>query len=299
MPDNVTGGIIVMDKHEGVSSFRVIQIMRKMFNTKKVGHTGTLDPMATGVLPVLIGRAVKASEYVMSSEKTYEGRMTLGVETDTEDVTGTVLRRSDSIPTDEAVISACKSFVGEISQIPPMYSAIWVDGRRMYEIAREGGTVEREPRNVTVSRIDAEKVGEREWALSVDCSKGTYIRTLCADIGRKLGCGAAMSALRRVRSGAFTLENAHTIEELEGMSVDERLSLLLPVESAFGDLDAIELSDFFARLASCGAEIYLKKIGKSFEPGTLLRLRHGGEFFALGRVEEFEDGLAIKPIKQF
>lgn len=292
-------GIIVMDKHEGVSSFRIIQILRKMFNTKKVGHTGTLDPMATGVLPVLVGRAVKASDFVMSGEKTYEARMILGVETDTEDVTGEVICRSDDIPASDAVLAACARFVGEITQIPPMYSAIWVDGRRMYEIAREGGTVEREPRTVTVSRVDARQTGEREWALTVDCSKGTYIRTLCADIGRALGCGAAMSALRRVRSGAFTLENAHTIEELEGLTVEERRELLLPVESAFGDLRAVELSDFFARLASCGAEIYLKKIGFHADAGTLVRLRHNGEFFALGRVDEFPDGAAIRPIKQF
>lgn len=299
MPDNVTGGIIVMDKHEGVSSFRIIQILRKMFNTKKVGHTGTLDPMATGVLPVLIGRAVKASEFVMSGEKTYEARMLLGVETDTEDITGTVLRRSDDIPPDAAVEAACARFVGDIMQIPPMYSAIWQDGRRLHEIAREGGVVEREPRPITISRIDARRVGEREWALSVDCSKGTYIRTLCADIGRTLECGAAMSSLRRVRSGSFTLENAHTIEELEGLSFEERCSLLLPVEDAFADICAVDLPDFFYKLASCGAEIYLKKIGANFEVGTLVRLRHRQSFFALGQVAEFDDGLAIKPIRQF
>ena len=299
MPQDATGGIIVMDKSGGITSFRVIQILRKMFDTKKVGHTGTLDPMATGVLPVLVGRAVKASEFVMSGEKTYEGRMILGIETDTEDVTGTVIRRSDAIPTDEAVLAACESFVGEIMQTPPMYSAIWQDGRRMYEIAREGGEIEREARAVRVSRVDAKKVGEREWALSVDCSKGTYIRTLCSDIGRSLGCGASMSALRRVRSGAFTLDAAHTIEELEGLTLEERRALLLPVESAFGDLRAVELSDFFYKLASCGAEIYLRKIGFRAEPGTLVRLRHGGEFFALGRVDEFPDGLAIRPIRQF
>ncbi len=299
MPDNITGGIIVMDKHEGVSSFRIIQILRKMFNTKKVGHTGTLDPMATGVLPVLIGRAVKASEFVMSGEKSYEARMLLGIETDTEDVTGTVLRRSESIPPEADVEAACERFVGDIMQIPPMYSAIWQDGRRLHEIAREGGVVERAPRPITVNRIDASRVGEREWALSVDCSKGTYIRTLCADIGKALGCGAAMSSLRRVRSGTFTLENAHTIEELEGMSYEERCSLLLPVENAFTEFCAVELSDFFYKLASCGAEIYLKKIGADFEEGTLVRLRHRQNFFALGRVEEFEDGRAIRPIRQF
>ena len=243
-------GVIVMDKHEGVSSFRMIQILRKMFDTKKVGHTGTLDPLATGVLPVLVGRAVKASEYIMS-------------------------------------------------EIPPMYSAIWQDGRRLHEIARGGGVVEREARKVTVSRLRVKKIDEATYSLDVACSKGTYIRTLCADIGKTLGCGAAMASLRRTRSGNFTLDRAHTIAELEDLSVEERRALLLPVESAFVQYREIELSDFYHRLASCGAEIYLKKIRTHAEPGETVRMKHDGEFFALGRVEEFPDGTAIRPVKQF
>lgn len=299
MAENTPCGIIVMDKHEGVSSFRMIQILRKMFNTKKVGHTGTLDPMATGVLPVLIGRAVKASEYIMSEDKGYDAEMTLGIETDTEDTTGTVLRQSDDIPSAEEVIAVCERFVGEIMQVPPMYSAIWQDGRRLHEIAREGGVVEREARAVVIGSIVPEQIDGRRWKLSVECSKGTYIRTLCADIGKALGCGAAMSALRRTRSGHFGLDGAHTIAELEEMSYEERISLLVPTERAFADLPAVDLSDFFHHLASCGAEVYLKKIRVSLPVGTVVRLRHGGEFFALGRVDEFPDGDAIRPIKQF
>lgn len=299
MADSTPSGIIIMDKHEGVSSFRIIQILRKMFDTKKVGHTGTLDPMATGVLPVLIGRAVKASEYVMSGEKGYTAEMTLGVETDTEDITGTVLRTCDNIPSADEVIDVCSRFTGEIMQVPPMYSAIWQDGRRLHEIAREGGVVEREARAVTVSSIVPEQLDSRRWRLTVECSKGTYIRTLCADIGKALGCGAAMSALRRTRSGNFTLDGAHTIDELENLTYEQRCALLVPTERAFGELPAVELGDFFFRLASCGAEIYLKKIRVSLPVGTVVRLRHGGEFFALGRVESFPDGDAVKPIKQF
>lgn len=292
-------GIIVMDKHEGVSSFRMIQILRKMFNTKKVGHTGTLDPLATGVLPVLIGRAVKASEYIMSEDKTYEAVLRLGIETDTEDITGTVLAESDDIPDEAAVREVCESFVGDIMQTPPMYSAIWQDGRRLYEIAKEGGTVEREARPITVHSIGVTKLGDRDYALSVKCSKGTYIRTLCADIGRALGCGGTMAALRRTRSGNFDLAEAHTIAELETMTYEERCALLVPVEDAFAELEAVELTDFFHRLASSGQEIYLKKLRREIPQGTLVRLRHGGEFFAIGRVDTYPDGDAIRPVKQF
>lgn len=299
MADSTPSGIIIMDKHEGVSSFRIIQILRKMFDTKKVGHTGTLDPMATGVLPVLIGRAVKASEYVMSGEKGYTAEMTLGVETDTEDITGTVLRTCENIPSADEVIDVCSRFTGEIMQVRPCIppSGRTADACTRLPVRARGRA--RRRRAVTVSSIVPEQLDSRRWRLTVECSKGTYIRTLCADIGKALGCGAAMSALRRTRSGNFTLDGAHTIDELENLTYEQRCALLVPTERAFGELPAVELGDFFFRLASCGAEIYLKKIRVSLPVGTVVRLRHGGEFFALGRVESFPDGDAVKPIKQF
>lgn len=291
-------GVIVIDKHEGVTSYRIIQILRRMFNTKKVGHTGTLDPMATGVLPVLLGRAVKAADYLLSEDKGYIATMKLGVETDTEDTTGEVLRTCDSIPSEEEVIAAAMSFLGDYDQVPPMYSALKVDGRKMVDIAREGGTVERKARPVVIRDIKCEKIEDDLYRLEVECSKGTYIRTLCADIGKKLGCGGAMASLRRTRAGSFDLTMAYTIEELDAMSDEDKRKLVLPADGLFPDYPAVDLGDFYSKLAHSGTEIYLKKIGKSFPVGTHVRLCHNGEFFAIGRVDEYPDGVAIRPVKQ-
>jgi len=301
MSDNIAKepfGVIVINKHEGVTSYRIIQILRRVFNTKKVGHTGTLDPMATGVLPVLLGRAVKAADFLLSEDKEYVCTMKLGVETDTEDTTGTVLRTSEDIPDEDAVMAAVASFVGDYDQVPPMYSALKVDGRKMVDIAREGGEVERKPRRVVIRNIKCEKIERDLYRLEVECSKGTYIRTLCADIGKKLGCGGAMASLCRTRAGAFDLSMAHTIEELDSMSDKEVRSLVLPADGLFPDFPKVELVDFYSKLAHSGTEIYLKKIGENFPVGTHVRLCHNGEFFAIGRVDEYETGFAIRPIKQ-
>ncbi len=291
-------GIIVIDKHEGITSYRVIQILRRVFNTKKVGHTGTLDPLATGVLPVLLGRAVKTADFLLAEDKEYVATMKLGITTDTEDVTGEVLTRSDNIPDEKTVLNTVASFVGDYSQMPPMYSAIKVGGRKLVDIAREGGTVERQARDVKIFSIDCEKLADDEYRMTVKCSKGTYIRTLCADIGNALGCGAAMSSLRRTAAGPFTLAHAHTIEELDSMSDEEKAALVLPAEELFPDFPTVVLEDFYSKLAHSGTEIYLKKIYKSFPEGTLVKLFHDGEFFAIGKVEQFEAGLAIRPVKQ-
>lgn len=291
-------GVIVIDKHEGVTSYRIIQILRRVFNTKKVGHTGTLDPMATGVLPVLLGRAVKAADYLLSEDKGYVATMKLGIETDTEDTTGETLCTSDEIPDENKVIAAAMSFLGDYDQVPPMYSALKVGGRKMVDIAREGGEVERQARRVVIRDIKCERIERDLYRLEVECSKGTYIRTLCADIGRKLGCGGAMDSLRRTKAGAFDLSMAHTIEELDSMSDEEVRNLVLPADGLFPDFPRVDLGDFYSKLAHSGTEIYLKKIGKSFPEGTHIRLCHNGEFFAIGRVDDYPDGLAIRPVKQ-
>ena len=292
-------GVICLYKEKGFTSHDAVAKIRKIFGTKKVGHTGTLDPEATGVLPILLGRAVKASDYLVSEEKEYIATLRLGLTTDTLDTTGETLTTSDNIPDEEAVIEAAKSFIGEIEQIPPMYSAIKIDGQKLVDLARAGETVERKPRQVEIKELEIEKLDEREYKLRIVCSKGTYVRTLCADIGDKLGCGGAMSSLVRVRTGNFTLENSITVEELENMTFEERVALPLPTVRLFDDLGAIEVNDFYAKLIKGGTELYQRKLGTSFEVGELIKIMYKGEFLALGRVCEFEKGTAVKPEKLF
>lgn len=294
-------GVVIVDKHEGVTSHDIVFKIRKLFGTKKVGHTGTLDPMATGVLPVLIGRSAKASEYLLAEDKAYEATIQLGITTDTEDTSGTVLTRYDALPTKEQFFEACTHFVGDIMQIPPMYSALKVNGQKLVDLARKGIEIERQARQIHISSIVPSVVDEEKgvYKLSVECSKGTYIRTLCADIGAYLGCGASMSALRRTKSGNFTINYAHTIEEIDKMSYEQRMALLMPTESLFEELDSVTLSDFYARLCRSGCEIYQRKIGASFEVGTKVRMCDKNGFFALGEVREYPDGLAIKALKLF
>ena len=292
-------GLIIINKPEGISSHSVVSRVKRALGAKKAGHTGTLDPMATGVLPVLIERGVKASEYMLTEDKHYRATVLLGVTTDTEDVSGKILSSSDEIPDEKKVFEAVHSMQGKSMQMPPMYSAIKLGGKKLYELARKGEVVERESREINVYEIIPEKINDREYFLDVRCSKGTYIRTLCADIGAKLGCGAAMKTLERLEAGGFTIDEAISLEELEKLDENERNSQVLPVESIFKSLPRVTLSEFFARLASCGVEIYLKKINLSFNIGERVTLFDENGFFALGEVRDFEDGPAIKPIKQF
>lgn len=291
-PDTVSG-VIVINKHEGVTSFRIISILKKMFDMQSVGHTGTLDPMATGVLPVLLGRAVKACDYIMAQDKRYVAEMKLGLTTDTEDITGEILTRCDEIPDAARVREVISSFTGEIDQVPPMYSAIKVDGRKLVDIAREGGEVERRARRVTVHSIDAEQISADTWRLDVSCSKGTYIRTLCSDIGAALGCGAVMSALRRTQTGDFTLSDAYTIEELEKMTFEERLTIPKPVETLFSDMRAINLPKFFANLYLSGAPLFQKKVRINVSEGECVRVMYGNLFLGLGRGDVNSDGVHV------
>ena len=292
-------GLIIINKEDGMSSFAVVSRVRRLLGAKKAGHTGTLDPMATGVLPVLLGRGVKASEYMLTSDKHYIARLLLGITTDTEDITGSVLSECDIIPSEEEVLSAISSMVGDSEQIPPMYSALKVGGKKLCDLARDGVTIDREPRKITVYSIDAKRISDREYELDVKCSKGTYIRTLCADIGKKLGVGGVMKALTRAEASGFSLCEAHTLSELEAMSESERDALILPIERIFDDKKKITLPPFFARLARCGVEIYLHKIKTELPIGERVTLFDEKGFFALGEVKEFPDGAAIKPIKQF
>ena len=287
------GGVLLLYKPGGITSHDAVAKVRRLYGTRSVGHTGTLDPMATGLLIMLVGKAVKASDYVTAQDKIYDAEMKLGIMTDTADITGNILSRSDDIPTRDEVISAAKSFVGRYMQVPPMYSAIKVDGKKLYELAREGKTVELEPRELFISSIDIE--GEDDtYRMRIACSKGTYIRTLCEDIGKKLGCGATMSALCRYSSGGFTLDDAVTPEELEDFSPEERTARLIPAENLFSDFESVSLPDFYARLCLSGCEIYQKKIGTRFDTGERVKVYTKDGFVGVGEVEDYPDGTAIK-----
>ncbi len=304
MPDiiqNEPCGVLIINKPQGPTSHDIVNSVRRLYSTKKVGHTGTLDPMATGVLVVLIGRAAKACEYSLSDRKKYTATLRLGIETDTEDTTGNILTEYPVNVTETDVKNVLDSFKGRIKQIPPMYSALKVGGKKLCDIAREGGIVEREAREIEVYSISVDHIEDNDYRLEVECSAGTYIRTLCADIGKALGCGGAMASLERSAACGFSIEDAITLEELSELDHDARIALLRPVEEIFAELDAVKLPAFYEKLFRSGCEIYLKKAKLPELPvGTRLRvLDSKGEFFALGEVREYENGLAVKSIKLF
>ena len=295
------GGVLAVHKGEGMTSHDVVNKVRRLYNTKRVGHAGTLDPLATGVLVVLVGRAAKACEYISSDRKTYKATLRLGLTTDTEDITGEVLTKSENIPDSETVRAVCREFVGNLKQIPPMYSALKVNGQKLYDLARQGVVVEREARDITVFALECEATDvDSDYILTVTCSGGTYIRTLCADIGAKLGCGGVMATLERAEACGISLDECHTINEIEKMSENERQAILLPTERLFDDLEAVKLPAFFEKLFRDGCPIYQKKIKTELPVGSRVKIcSENGKFFALGEVVEREEGTAIKSIKIF
>ncbi len=292
-------GILLVNKHAGATSHDIVNKIRRLYNTKKVGHAGTLDPMATGVLVVLVGRAAKACEYAHAEDKSYRAGLKLGVASDTEDIWGSCESTLAPIPDSECVFSAVASMIGKQMQIPPMYSALKHNGKKLYQLARAGVEVEREAREIEVYSASAVKVSDDEYTLDCSVSKGTYIRTLCTDIGKKLGCGAVMSSLVRTRVGSFDISDSHTVEELQALDADERLSLLLPIETFFSHLPKITLDGFFYKLCYSGCEIYQKKIGTHFDIGEYVRLYSKDGFFGVGIIKEYEEGSAVKCDKLF
>ena len=226
MPD----GILIIDKPQGWTSMDVCAKLRGIFHEKRVGHAGTLDPMATGVLPVFVGRATKAVQFAENGKKEYHAVLKLGVSTDTQDTTGTVLETHPTTAGADEVRAALEKFRGEIAQLPPMYSALKVNGQKLYDLARQGKTVERKPRRITIYELELmERRAPDEFSLRVVCSKGTYIRTLCHDIGQTLGCGGCMAALRRTMAAGFTIGEAVTLEQAQ----EKGAALLLPLDAYF------------------------------------------------------------------
>ncbi len=271
-------GIVIVDKPAGWTSQDVTARLRRVYNTRRIGHGGTLDPMATGVLPVFVGRATRAVEFFEHAEKTYETVLRLGITTDTEDVTGTVLTRQEVHISDEALETALARFRGRIEQVPPMYSALKVDGQKLCDLARKGQEVERKPRPVTIFRLELLRREGDDVHLRVRCSKGTYIRTLCKDIGQALGCGGCMAQLRRTAAGEYTIGQSVPLEEL--LQCDQPQQYLLPVQSMFSRYGDVILTDKQETRCRNGNSFSLPKAD-----GLYRVFSRSGEFLALSRVE--------------
>ena len=296
-------GILNVYKPEGMTSFAVVARVKKFCSTKRIGHAGTLDPMATGVLPLLIGKAAVMQEKLSDHDKTYIAGIRLGVSTDTGDVTGKILEKSEVSVSDEDFLKAAKSFVGKIMQIPPMYSAIQIDGQRLYDLARKGLEVERQAREIEIYALDVlSRQSDTDFVIKVSCSKGTYIRTLCEDIGKILELPACMYSLERVECGGYKKENSVSLDELEELflqgKTEEIEKKLEPVEPLFSHLPKVVLPEFYTRLCLNGCEIYLKKLGIKedfFGCDGLCRV-YGCDkrFIGQGEVKEYPDGKAIR-----
>ena len=248
-------GIILVDKPKDWTSHDVVAKLRGILGERRIGHSGTLDPMATGLLAVFVGRATRAVEFAESHDKEYIASVRFGISTDTQDITGTVLQKTDKIAQKSEIIAILSDFRGEIFQTPPMYSALKVNGKKLYELARDGKEIERKSRRIEIKEL--ELLGQDEngdYSFRVLCTKGTYIRTLFSDIGDKLGCGATLTALRRTRAGEFSVENAYTLEEIAKLKDSGKTeSFLLPVESLFSDCPDLKLSAGQRQKCLCGA----------------------------------------------
>ncbi len=258
-------GIIILDKPEDFTSFDMVAKMRRLLGTRKVGHAGTLDPMATGVLPIFVGRATKCCDILPNQNKRYTATFQLGYTTDTLDATGRVLTRTEVSATKEDVEKALESFRGEIMQLPPMYSAIQINGKRLYDLARQGIEIEREKRPVTITELELLSADDTQHIYQIDvaCSKGTYIRTLCADIGEALGCGAIMTALRRTEAAGFSIADSITLEEAEKLSEEGTLTeRLLPIRTVFESLPALHLASRQQTLFQNGVKLDLARLNE-------------------------------------
>ena len=288
----MANGILVIDKSAGWTSQDVAAKLRGVFHERRVGHGGTLDPMATGVLPVFIGRATRAAEFLESAEKEYVAGLRLGVVTDTQDTSGTVLETNSVCVTRAQLEAALRQFLGPIEQIPPMYSAIKINGQKLYELARRGQEVARKPRSITIHALELLEGEGADWTIRVRCSKGTYVRTLCHDLGRALGCGACMSSLRRTRAGSFTLAQAVTMQQvLDFAAGQDPQQLLMPVDAVFAAHPPLIVTLGQAAKLKNGAQVK----DWQFQSGTYRVYAEDGEFLLLGRVE----GGVLTTIKSF
>ena len=292
-------GIINVNKESGYTSFDVVAKLRGILKQRKMGHTGTLDPDATGVLPVCLGSATKLCESMTDKEKEYLGVMRLGVTTDTQDMTGQITSEKEVTCSEDEIREAVNSFIGEYDQLPPMYSAVWVNGQRLYDLARKGKVVDRPTRRVCINNITIEKLNLPLITLRISCSKGTYIRTLMNDIGEKLGCGASMDSLVRTKTGVFKIENAYTLAEIEKYRDNNELfKIVTPVDEFFAEYEKAFVKDDALKLLINGnvmdnsnfCETDINKL-----TGKIRVYDSKGEFYGVYE----KKGEAYKPFKMF
>lgn len=285
-------GLILLNKPKGVTSFKAVAAVRRIFNEKHVGHTGTLDPMATGVLPVLIGKATRLSDFLLMSDKEYTATLRLGITTDTLDITGKMLSKTAANITENEFCDALSHFRGEIEQTPPMYSAIKQNGQPLYKLARRGIEAEREARRVTVSKL--ELIGHdapEDFKISVRCSKGTYIRSLCDDLGKYLGCGAVLTELCRTATGGFTIDECITLEELE----TDKEKYLMPPIRAVSHLRKINVSEKQAARFRCGGELDICRLNDTFTvSGEAVAVICNDDFCGIGSVDTESGCVRVK-----
>ncbi len=287
-------GLILVNKPKGITSFKAVAVIKSLAHDKRVGHTGTLDPIATGVLPIFIGRATTLSGLLLDADKTYTASVKLGVTTDTLDITGKVLSTAISNVSLEALKETLDSFLGEGMQIPPMYSAIKKDGVRLYELARKGEEVDIEPRKITIHEIEILSFSGDEFSFKVTCSKGTYIRSLIRDIGEKLGCGATMTDLIRNATSGFDLSECISLDEL---TEDNIKDYILPEEKAVLYLREVKVTEKQAIRFSNGGKLGYERLKTAdFSDNELLRIKYGDSLIGLGIADNEKQEIAIKCI---
>lgn len=285
-------GVLNIYKPIGITSFDVIRNIRKICNTSKIGHTGTLDPLATGVLPICIGKATKVVELIMNDYKVYKAELKLGIITDTYDREGKILEVNNVNVQREQVEDCIRSFVGTILQVPPMYSAIKVNGKKLYELARQGIEIPRDPRSITIYEIDILDINIPFVTFEVKCSKGTYIRSLCYDIGNKLGCGGTMWNLERIQSGNFTKD---TSVEVNNLNTDNLMEHLIPLDKVFDNYTSIVVDNKVEKLLINGVRVSNKNLLNGIDQNKMYRIYNQDNMF-LGLGSRNEDGFKIEKL---
>ena len=295
-------GILIVNKPRGMTSHDVVSRIRRLFGTRQVGHTGTLDPDAEGVLPILIGRATKLSDILTAETKRYKARVRLGIETDTYDASGTVIKTVEPKVSREEIILTAERFLGKQNQIPPMYSAIKQGGKKLYELARKGVEIERPAREITIYSLTCEEFNSdlSSFSMTVECSKGTYIRSLCHDLGKALGCGAHMEGLVRTASGSFTLENAYTLEEIaECIENETAENLLISICDALSAYPEIVVSEENAQTIRNGLRLRSEQLTKDNLPeGMWVRFSDASGLLCLSSVMRDESGTLVFKIEK-